>query len=262
MGKGLEQHTDHDGGGRGGRVPRGTRVKTCEGAAALQAERGPERGRWRRNKGLARHSCTHLPALCAHWPSLISEACPPLQPASQEPYCAVVVFSLARGALPAARGSVVLFSLVRGLSLQHMGQWSCSLSRRGSPCSTWVSGPVLSRAGALPAAHGSVVLFSLVWGLSLQHVGQWSCPLSRGALPAAHGSVSTLSLEYQPPSLLMFSFRLQGPLSPGFLLPIWPLLLPFLPTSKRWWAPEVGPQTASLYFWCHEPFVSLPTYTF
>ena len=212
MGKGLEQHTDHDGGGRGGRVPRGTRVKTCEGAAALQAERGPERGRWRRNKGLARHSCTHLPALCAHWPSLISEACPPLQPASQEPYCAVVVFSLARGALPAARGSVVLFSLV--------------------------------------------------WGLSLQHVGQWSCPLSRGALPAAHGSVSTPSLEYQPPSLLMFSFRLQGPLSPGFLLPIWPLLLPFLPTSKRWWAPEVGPQTASLYFWCHEPFVSLPTYTF
>ena len=195
MGKGREQHTDHDGGGRGGRVPRGTRAKTCEGAAALQAERGPERGRWRRNRGLARHSCTHLPALCAHWPSLISEACPPLQPASQEPYCAVVVFSLARG--------------------------------------------------ALPAAHG-----------------QWSCPLSWGALPAAHGSVSTPSLEYQPPSLLMFSFRLQGPLSPGFLLPIWPLLLPFLPTSKRWWAPEVGPQTASLYFWCHEPFVSLPTYTF
>ena len=165
-----------------------------------------------------------------------------------------------------------------GLSLQHMvsdpvlsragalpaarGQWSCSLSCGGSPCSTWVSGPVLSRAGALPAARGSVVLFSLVWGLSLQHVGQWSCPLSWGALPAAHGSVSTPSLEYQPPSLLMFSFRLQGPLSPGFLLPIWPLLLPFLPTSKRWWAPEVGPQTASLYFWCHEPFVSLPTYTF
>ena len=170
--------------------------------------------------------------------------------------------SLSCGGSPCSTWSVVLFSLVRGLSLQHMGQWSCSLSRRGSPSSTWVSGPVLSRAGALPAAHGSVVLFSLVWGLSLQHVGQWSCPLSRGALPAAHGSVSTLSLEYQPPSLLMFSFRLQGPLSPGFLLPIWPLLLPFLPTSKRWWAPEVGPQTASLYFWCHEPFVSLPTYTF
>ena len=157
MGKGLEQHTDHDGGGRGGRVPRGTRVKTCEGAAALQAERGPERGRWRRNKGLARHSCTHLPALCAHWPSLISEACPPLQPASQEPYCAVVVFSLAQGALPAARGSVVLFSLAQGLSLQHMGQWSCSLSCGDFPCSMWVSGPVLS--------HG---------GLSLQHMGQ--CP--------------------------------------------------------------------------------------
>ena len=194
MGKGLEQHTDHDGGGRGGRVPRGTRVKTCEGAAALQAERGPERGRWRRNKGLARHSCTHLPALCAHWPSLISEACPPLQPASQEPYCAVVVFSLAQGALPAARGSVVLFSLVRGLSLQHV-----------------VSGPVLSRAGALPAAHGSVVLFSLAQGLSLQHVGQWSCSLSRrgspcstwvsgpvlsrvGTFPAACGSVVLSSL--------------------------------------------------------------------
>ena len=180
MGKGREQHTDHDGGGRGGRVPRGTRAKTCEGAAALQAERGPERGRWRRNKGLARHSCTHLPALCAHWPSLISEACPPLQPASQEPCCAVVVFSLARGALPAARGqwscslscggspcstwSVVLFSLVRGLSLQHVGQWSCSLSRRGSPCSTWVSGPVLSRVGTFPAACGSVVLSSLMGG--------------------------------------------------------------------------------------------------
>ena len=207
MGKGREQHTDHDGGGRGGRVPRGTRAKTCEGAAALQAERGPERGRWRRNKGLARHSCTHLPALCAHWPSLISEACPPLQPASQEPYCAVVVFSLARGALPAAHG-----------------QWSCSLSCGGSPCSTWsvvlfslvrglslqhvVSGPVLSRAGALPAARGSVVLFSLAQGLSLQHVGQWSCSLSCGDFPCSmwvsgpvlsHGGLSLQHMGQCPP---------------------------------------------------------------
>ena len=133
----------------------------------------------------------------------------------------------------------------------------------GSPCSTWVSGPVLSRAGAFPAAHGSVVLFSVVRGLSLQHVGQgpprpqaedfpcstWvSGPvLSRaGTFPAARGSGSTPSLEHQPPSLLTFSSRLQGPLSPGFLGPIWLLLLPFLPTSKRWWASEVGPQTASL----------------
>ena len=83
----------------------------------------------------------------------------------------------------------------------------------GSPCSTWVSGPVLSRAGTFPAARGSG---------------------------------STPSLEHQPPSLLTFSSRLQGPLSPGFLGPIWLLLLPFLPTSKRWWASEVGPQTASL----------------
>ena len=169
-------------------MPRGIRVKTCEGAAALQAERGPERGRWRRG--------THLPVLCAHWPSLSPR---PVLHCGQHPKN------------PAVQWSCSL--LHSGLSLQHVGQWSCSLSRRGFPCSTWVSGPVLCRAGAFPAARGSG---------------------------------STPSLEHQPPSLLTFSSRLQGPLSPGFLGPIWLLLLPFLPTSKRWWASEVGPQTASL----------------
>lgn len=166
-------------------MPRGTHVKTCEGAAALRAERGAERGHWRRSKSLAHHSRTHLPG-CAR--TGLPSSPRPIPHCGQHPENSAV-------------------------------QWTCSLSRGG---------------------------------LSLQHVGQRSTP----------------SLEHQPSSLIMFRSRLQGPLSPGLLLPIWLLLLPFLPTSKRWWAPEVGPQTASLsrfrflYFWYHGPFVSLPTPSF
>ena len=141
-------------------MPRGIRVKTCEGAAALQAERGPERGRWRRG--------THLPVLCAHWPSLSPR---PVLHCGQHPKN------------PAVQWSCSL--LHSGLSLQHVGQWSCSLSRRGFPCSTWVSGPVLCRAGAFPAARGSGSTPSSSGGLSLQHVGQWSCSLSCGDFPCS-----------------------------------------------------------------------------
>lgn len=122
---------------------------------------------------------------------------------------------------------------VRALAFPHLR--GPSPTAASIPRTLLCSGPVLSRGG-----------------LSLQHVGQRSTP----------------SLEHQPSSLIMFRSRLQGPLSPGLLLPIWLLLLPFLPTSKRWWAPEVGPQTASLsrfrflYFWYHGPFVSLPTSSF
>ena len=94
-------------------MPRGIRVKTCEGAAALQAERGPERGRWRRG--------THLPVLCAHWPSLSPR---PVLHCGQHPKN------------PAVQWSCSL--LHSGLSLQHVGQWSCSLSCGDFPCSTWV----------------------------------------------------------------------------------------------------------------------------
>ena len=111
--------------------------------------------------------------------------------------------------------------------------WPTTHSPTSLPCAHGPSlipeaRPPLWLASQEPGCAG--VLFSPMWGLSLQHVGQWS----------------TLSLEHQPSSLITFSSRSQGPLSPGFLLPSWLLLPPFPPTAKRWWAPGIGLQTASV----------------
>ena len=91
-----------------------------------------------------------------------------------------------------------------------------ALSRRGFPCSTWVSGPVLCRAGAFPAARGSGSTPSSSGGLSLQHVGQWSCSLSCGDFPCSTW-VRVHPIPGAPAPLFAdILFQTPGPTQPWF----------------------------------------------
>lgn len=111
---------------------------------------GAERGHQRQSEeSLAHQQFALLPALCPHWPSLISKACPPLQPASQGLGCAVAPFS-PTWAFPAAHGSVVHPILAApallfdSCSLPDSGAHSALVSPYLSGCSFYLSSPLLN----------------------------------------------------------------------------------------------------------------------
>lgn len=114
---------------------------------------GAERGHQRQSESLAHQQFAHLPVLCPHWPSLISKACPPLQPASQGLGCAVAPYSPNMG-FPCSKkknaGSLVRPILAApallfdSCSLPDSGAHSALVSPYLSGCSFYLSSPLLN----------------------------------------------------------------------------------------------------------------------